>query len=418
MELKAKAKFTNVLKAKAVFERVNVVSGDIDAINTALDAVNEEEIGTTPAEKITFIDGWKEDIKAAITAKGVDMTDVVPDDYDTKIAEISGATGDATVNQVLAGATFSNAIASDLTGTMPNVGKEDFTPSTANQAISEGYHDGTGVIAGDADLIADNIKKDASIFGVVGSFEGDFSAIKADLDAANEEISADVDAAVALVDSNYAAIKAAIEAKDVDMSGVKPSGYDEKIATIAGPTGDAVAADLLAGKTASTAAGAITGTRPCITVAKTGQTTSYATGDDGDIEAGYACAGDRFTDNEDGTITDNSTGLMWLADNNSISTKSWADALDYCNALDFAAYTDWRLPNLLEAASIRTPGTNNLCLPAGHPFSIVGGNYWSSNTQSNATTSAFYFSTNLFLQTTTAKSGALHVWPVRGPIAL
>lgn len=138
-------------------------------------------------------------------------------------------TGNATVSDVLVDKTFSNAYYIDLIGTMPNIGKEDFTPSTVNQVISEGYHDGTGVIAGDADLIADNIKKDASIFGVVGSFEGDFSGIKDDLDAANEESSADVDAAVALVDSNYVAIKAAIEAKDVDMTGIKPSGYDDKI---------------------------------------------------------------------------------------------------------------------------------------------------------------------------------------------
>lgn len=59
--------------------------------------------------------------------------------------------------------------------------------------------------------------------------------IKARVDIVNEEASADIDAAIALVDSNYGAIKAAIEAKDVDMTGVKPSGYDEKIAIIAAP---------------------------------------------------------------------------------------------------------------------------------------------------------------------------------------
>lgn len=42
---------------------------------------------------------------------------------------------------------------------------------------------------------------------------------------------------------------------------------------------------------------------------KTGQTTSYATGDDGDIEAGVAR---DLTDNGDGTITDNKTKLDWI----------------------------------------------------------------------------------------------------------
>jgi hypothetical protein len=40
----------------------------------------------------------------------------------------------------------------------------------------------------------------------------------------------------------------------------------------------------------------------------TGQTTSYGAGDDGAVRAGAA---QSFTDNHDGTITDNNTGLMW-----------------------------------------------------------------------------------------------------------
>ncbi len=39
-------------------------------------------------------------------------------------------------------------------------------------------------------------------------------------------------------------------------------------------------------------------------VAQTGQTTSYATGDDGDLEKGVASPSPRFTDNGDGTVTD------------------------------------------------------------------------------------------------------------------
>lgn len=43
---------------------------------------------------------------------------------------------------------------------------------------------------------------------------------------------------------------------------------------------------------------------------KTGQTTSYRTGDDGDIEAGFG--GTQFVDNGNGTITDVCTRLMWV----------------------------------------------------------------------------------------------------------
>jgi len=51
-------------------------------------------------------------------------------------------------------------------------------------------------------------------------------------------------------------------------------------------------------------------------VPKTGQTTSYATGDDGDLEKGVAWPDPRFMDNGNGTVTDNLTGLIWLKNAN------------------------------------------------------------------------------------------------------
>ena len=57
-------------------------------------------------------------------------------------------------------------------------------------------------------------------------------------------------------------------------------------------------------------------------VMKTGQTTSYATGDDGDLEAGVAWPIPRFKDNNDGTILDTLTGLIWLKNANCIQIKS------------------------------------------------------------------------------------------------
>lgn len=47
-------------------------------------------------------------------------------------------------------------------------------------------------------------------------------------------------------------------------------------------------------------------------VPKTGQTTSFAPRDDGGLEKGVAWPNPRFTDNSNGTITDNLTGLIWL----------------------------------------------------------------------------------------------------------
>lgn len=48
-----------------------------------------------------------------------------------------------------------------------------YTPTTADQTIASGqYLTGAQTIKGDANLLAENIKKDVSIFGVTGTFEG------------------------------------------------------------------------------------------------------------------------------------------------------------------------------------------------------------------------------------------------------
>ena len=66
-------------------------------------------------------------------------------------------------------------------------------------------------------------------------------------------------------------------------------------------------------------------------VPKTGKTTSYATGDDGDLEKGVAWPIPRFTDNSNGTIRDNLTGLIWLKDANCFGSRTWSEALSDCN---------------------------------------------------------------------------------------
>lgn len=79
--------------------------------------------------------------------------------------------GAATASNVLSGATFFGAGQSDWnlqTGTMANIGAQTITPSTSNQTITLGYHNGEGYCAGDADLISTNIKSGVNLFGVDG----------------------------------------------------------------------------------------------------------------------------------------------------------------------------------------------------------------------------------------------------------
>lgn len=52
------------------------------------------------------------------------------------------------------------------------IGKQIITPSTTNQTILKGLHDGAGYVKGDANLISSNIKSGVNIFNVIGSMTG------------------------------------------------------------------------------------------------------------------------------------------------------------------------------------------------------------------------------------------------------
>ena len=121
----------------------------------------------------------------------------------------------------------------------------------------------------------------------------------------------------------------------------------------------------------------------------TGQTVCYNTagdviacssadwpGQDGFYRRGCSMEG-RFVDNGDGTVTDLCTGLMWQQET-APETYNWQNALKYCEGLDLAGYTDWRLPNVRELRSIVDYGRWE---PAIDPvFGAVALWYWSSST--------------------------------------
>ena len=71
----------------------------------------------------------------------------------------------------------------------------------------------------------------------------------------------------------------------------------------------------------------------------------------------------HFKDNKNGTVTDESTGLIWQKGDSFHDLKkgvNWYDALEYItlkNSKKFAGYDDWRLPSLAEL--------NNLWSPSG-----------------------------------------------------
>ena len=156
---------------------------------------------------------------------------------------------------------------------------------------------------------------------------------------------------------------------------------------------------------------------PPAPVPKTGQTESRATGDDGDLQKGVAWPDPRFTDNGDGTVTDNLTWLMWAKNANLDGVKTWADALTYCNALSLGGYSDWRLPNVRELFSLLDFSELGPALPSGHPFIGVQFTdfYWSSTAYPEDDMRYIRLVHLLYASVINDnKANTWRVWPVRG----
>ena len=128
-----------------------------------------------------------------------------------------------------------------------------------------------------------------------------------------------------------------------------------------------------------------------VTTYKTGQTTSYATGDDGDLKKGTAWPqAERFHDNGNGTVTDKITGLIWLQNAHCFGSN-WATALASANSLadgscgltDGSATGNWRLPNINELTSLTRfdlYGSVSVSDASTNHFTGVQSGYWSSST--------------------------------------
>jgi hypothetical protein len=241
---------------------------------------------------------------------------------------------------------------------MPDNGAVTLVPTTTDVAIAVGYHNGSGYVEGDVDLVAGNIAQGVNLFGVNGTLTGGSSTYNAGMP-------------------------------------------------------------------------------------KTGQTTSYGTGDDGDLEKGVAWPTPRFITGTTGIVTDTLTGLIWLENADCADAlRTWTRALSDVAQLNTdgtmngnncgdtsnggSHQTDWRLPNIRELQSLVHYGIHEPALPDtagtgqwsdGDPFIIpylarYGDEYWSSSTAVGST--AWVVETRYGNVIYYATSSTFYVWPVRG----
>lgn len=121
----------------------------------------------------------------------------------------------------------------------------------------------------------------------------------------------------------------------------------------------------------------------------------------------------RFRDNGDGTVTDRTTGLVWQKVEPA-QTMSWEQALTYADSLSLAGKTNWRLPNIKELQSLNDPSVTKPSVRS--PFVLVSstGKLWSSTTQFNAATRAWYMEYEFGIVTYDLKTVTSGVLCVRG----
>ena len=127
----------------------------------------------------------------------------------------------------------------------------------------------------------------------------------------------------------------------------------------------------------------------------------------------------RFTDNNDGTVTDNKTGLMWVKDGTSAEcnngkTLKWQEAIDFCKGLDFAGHKDWRLPTIQELQSIVDYGAYNPAIDKEYFHNTQCNYYWSSTTYAYVT--GYAWSVHFYYGNVNdgSKTYSNYVRPVRG----
>ncbi|MDM8564843.1 DUF1566 domain-containing protein [Candidatus Halobeggiatoa sp. HSG11] len=139
-----------------------------------------------------------------------------------------------------------------------------------------------------------------------------------------------------------------------------------------------------------------------------------------------------FTDNDDGTVTDHRTCLIWLKNANCAeATRNWATAGTDVTGLNNSGQinskdcgdisnngshqTDWRLPNVKELYSLLDISRSNPALPNGHQFTGVQSHiYWSSTTYADLAVAAWYVVLVDGIVGYDDKAIPFYVWPVRG----
>ncbi|MBF0240211.1 MAG: DUF1566 domain-containing protein [SAR324 cluster bacterium] len=106
------------------------------------------------------------------------------------------------------------------------------------------------------------------------------------------------------------------------------------------------------------------------------------------VRGGAVTSSPHFTDNGNGTVSDSITGLMWQqADGGS---KSWTNALTYCESITLAGHSDWRVPNRNDWLSVVDYSYSSPALDSTYFPSTYSERYWSSSPDASGSGYVWY----------------------------
>lgn len=166
---------TGALATPTINTSTGVVTASVGTagyIATGTDTQKTLSLTTKAATTITPTTSSQTAVAKNVYTTGVITVGAIPSNY----VDVSGATN-VTAANMLSGTKAHNSSGTLISGSMTNVGKQEIKlTGTSATTITKGYHDGTGSASIDAgnitNLTSANIKKDVSILGVTGSYEG------------------------------------------------------------------------------------------------------------------------------------------------------------------------------------------------------------------------------------------------------
>ncbi len=81
-------------------------------------------------------------------------------------------------------------------------------------------------------------------------------------------------------------------------------------------------------------------------------------------------------------VLDDNTGLAWMRADDG-TARTWQQAVDYCQDLTYAGFSDWRLPEIFELTTIVDYGRVKPAIDTS-VFSVRSSFYWSSTSDASS----------------------------------